>query len=183
MHTYCTAPRSQEVLHLRLAHSRVRTRAAYLVPSCLNPARSASAPGRNVLSTCVRAQVKAKKAEERKSERKNADCACLRACRRSRDHSCHPRQTGGRRATRAARHPDGVKHVYHARHEDWLLRARPSSTPTARTVSIYAAHDAGAAHPDRVRVTVHTIEDELVAAPADAGARKLLRQRPATPAC
>jgi hypothetical protein len=32
-------------------------------------------------------------------------------------------------------------------------------------------------------VTVHAIEDELVAAPADAGARKLLRQRPATPAC
>jgi hypothetical protein len=31
MHTCCTALRSQEVLHLRLAHSRARTRAAYPV--------------------------------------------------------------------------------------------------------------------------------------------------------
>jgi hypothetical protein len=65
-----------------LARAR-RTHVWIMVPSCWNPARSASSPGQTVLLTYIRVQAKARSAEERKSDGKNADCACLRACRRS----------------------------------------------------------------------------------------------------
>jgi hypothetical protein len=42
-----------ESLTRALARAR-RTHVWIMVPSCLNPARSASAPGQTVLSTCVR---------------------------------------------------------------------------------------------------------------------------------
>jgi hypothetical protein len=122
-----------------------RTHVWIMVPSCWNPARSASSPGQTVLPTCVRVQAKARYAEERKSDRKNTiTVAILDEPPAAAPRVWHLIQMG-------------VKHVYHARDEDWPLRARRlrqlharsayvqrmTQAPRTRPSSSDCAHDQG----------------------------------------
>jgi hypothetical protein len=78
MHTVLPSNREKSSTCDSLTRAFARARRTHvwiMVTSCW------TSPGQTVLPTCVRVQAKASSAEERRSEGKNADCACLRACR------------------------------------------------------------------------------------------------------